>query len=198
MMPPLTLETFSDLPEPEATQAEASVADEARLAGFDAGYAAGWDDAAAAHAQDRGLTEARTAEALQSLGFTYQEARSHVVMALAPLLTEIAEKLLPRMAQAALPALVVETILPLAEKLAEPPVTIRLHPDSRAAIEQLCVPAIGLPVVIVEDASLTPGDIRLTLDAAEARVDMDSAVDAIATAIADFLTLETKARSHAG
>lgn len=197
-MPPLTLETFSDRPEAEVTAAEATAADEARLAGFDAGYAAGWDDAAAAHAQDRGQAEARTAEALQALGFTYQEARSHVLMALAPLLTDIAEKLLPRMAQAALPALVVETILPLAEKLAEPPVTLRLHPESRAAIERLCVPALGLPVSIVEDTTLTPGDIRLTLDAAEARVDLDGAVETIATAIADYFTLETKAKSHAG
>lgn len=197
MMPPLSLETFTDLPEPEQGSAEATLADEARLSGFDAGYAAGWDDAAAAHSGERALAEARTADALQTLGFTYQEARSHVLAALEPLLADIAAKLLPRIAQASLPALVVETILPLAETLAEPPVTLRLHPDSREAIERLCVPALGLPVALVEDSTLTAGDIRLTLDATETRIDIDGAVNSIAAALADYFSLDAKAKIHA-
>lgn len=197
-MPPLRLETFTDLPDPAAAAAEASLADEARLAGFDAGYAAGWDDAAAAHAEERNRVEARTGDALQSLGFTYQEARNHVLSAIEPLLTDLTHKLLPRMAHAALPALIVETVLPLARQLGEPPVTLHLHPDSRTAVEQFCIPALGLPVTFVEDPSLSPGDVRLTLDGSEARIDVDSAVDAIAAAIADFFTLETKAITHAG
>ncbi|MCX7282445.1 MAG: FliH/SctL family protein [Novosphingobium sp.] len=195
-MPHLALEVFHDHPEPAPDSAAATLADEARLAGFDAGYAAGWDDAAAAHAGERAQTEARTAEAVQALGFTYQEARNHVLTALEPLLMEIVSKLLPRIAQAALPALVVETILPLAENLSEPPVTLRLNPASRAAIEQLCVPALGLPVSIVEDDSLTPGDIRLTLDQGEARIDLDSAIDQISAALDDFFTPNTKAQAH--
>lgn len=197
MMPPLTLETFTDLPEPEAGSAHATWADEARLASFDAGYAAGWDDAAAAHANDRAAAEAKATEALQTLGFTYQEARVHVMTALEPLLAEVAAKLLPQIARIALPALVVETILPLAEKHASSPVTLRLHPDTRTAVESLCAASLGLPLSFVEDASLSPGDVRLTLDQAEARVDLDSAVAAIGAAMADYFTLETKVRDHA-
>lgn len=197
-MPPLTLETFTDDPPEAATEATATAADEARLAGFDAGYAAGWEDAATAHAEDKARTEAATTAALQTLGFTFQEARSHVLAALEPLLAEITAKLLPAIAQATLPALVVDTVLPLAEGLAEPPVTLRLHPDARAAVERLCVPALGLPVTLVEDPSLTPGDIRLTLDTAEARVNLDDTVAALTAAIADFFTLETKGQAHVG
>lgn len=197
-MPPLTLETFSDQPEPPPTVAQATAADNARLAGFDAGYAAGWEDAAAAHAQDRSQIEARTSETLQTLGFTFQEARNHILSGLEPLFSEISAKLLPRMAHTALPALVSETLLPLAEQLAEPPVTLRLHPDSRAAIERFCIPTLGLPIKIVEDPDLSPGDVRLTLDTAEARVEIDGAVAAIATALADFFALEAQVKTHAG
>lgn len=130
--------------------------------------------------------------------FTFQEARTHVLGALEPLLTDITAKILPRMAQAALPALLVETIQPLAERLSEHPVTLRLHPDSRDAVERLCVPSLGLPVTLVEDGSLTRGDIRLTLDTTEARVDLDGALAAISAAIGDFFTLETKDDARAG
>lgn len=197
-MPPLTLETFSDEPPEALAEATASLAEEARLAGFDAGYAAGWDDAATAHAEDRARADAATTQALQTLGFTFQEARNHILTALEPLLAEVTAKLLPAIAQAALPALVVETVMPLAEGLAEPPVTLRLHPECRAAVERLCVPALGLPVTIVEDATLSPGNIRLTLDAAEARVNLDAAVAALSAAISDFFTLETKGHAHVG
>lgn len=195
---PLTLETFTEDPPEVLAEATATAAEEARLAGFDAGYAAGWEDAARAHAEDRARAESATLGALQTLGFTFQEARTHILAALEPLLAEVTAKLLPAIAQAALPALVTETILPLAEGLADPPVTLRLHPDMRAAVEQLCVPALGLPVTIVEDATLSAGDIRLTLDAAEARIDLDATVAALTAAIHDFFTLETGAKAHAG
>lgn len=143
------------------------------------------------------MAEARATESLQALGFTYQEARAHILGALQPLLMQMAARLLPRMAQAALPALVLETLMPMADDLSEPPVTLRLHPDIRPAIEALCVPALGLPVTLVEDATLSPGDIRLSLDQAEARIDIDTAVSAIAAALDDFFTLETQVQSHA-
>lgn len=195
---PLNLETFTDQSEPEPTEAQASLADEARLAGFDAGYAAGWEDAAAAHAEERARIEALATESLQSLGFTFQEARNHILTALEPLLSEVTAKLLPAIAQTALPALVVEAIAPLAAGLSEPPVTLRLHPAARPAVERLCVPALGLPITFVEDPSLTPGDIRLSLESAEARVNLDATVAALAAAITDFFHLETKAHAHVG
>ncbi len=195
---PLTLETFTDDPPEALAEATSTAAEEARLAGFDAGYAAGWEDAASAHAEEKARAEAATMEGLQTLGFTFQEARTHVLAALEPLLAEMTAKLLPAIARAALPALVVETVMPLAEGLAEPPVTLRLHPDSRAAIERLCVPALGLPVNIVEDPALTPGDIRLTLDRSEARVNLDETVAALTAAISDFFTLESQGKANVG
>jgi hypothetical protein len=52
--------------------------EEAKVASFEQGYKAGWDDAVAAQSEDQTRIRADLARNLQSLSFTYQEARSHM------------------------------------------------------------------------------------------------------------------------
>lgn len=187
-MPFLKLEDFAEAPEPATpAEAETEAQEELRLAAYEEGYGAGWEDATTAQSDARAAREAEVARHLQLLAFGYQEARHHVLEALAPLLEEMAAKVLPAMARDSLVPVVTETLMPLAERLADRPVTLRAAPDAREALERLLpTMADGLPFIILEDATLSGGVVLIDTGKAEARVDLDAAAAGIRQAITDF------------
>ena len=138
MMSPLQLEVFEDHDTRAGSSSitlDQSALEEAKLASYEQGYAAGWEDAAQAQSEDQARLRADVARNLQTLGFSFQEARVHVLRAIEPLLAGMVGQLLPATARASLGPLVLETLMPLVEGLAETPVTLVLNPASRVAVE---------------------------------------------------------------
>jgi len=170
--------------------------EEARLASFESGYKAGWDDAVAAQSDDQAAQRDDIARSLQALSFTYHEARSHVLRALSPLIKDVATRLLPDIAHASLPHLVAETLMPFAEMAAEAPIRLHLHPSTRSDVESLLGPDPGVPLLLIEEPALSPGQVWLRLGDSEIRIDLDSALTAIRTALDDFFAATTKDSSH--
>lgn len=198
-MPPLRLEIFTLFTEGQESGSglvEASELDEARLAAFESGYKAGWDDAVAAQAGDEAGIRQDVARALQGLSFTYHEARAHVLHALSPLIADIAARLLPELAQTALPHLVADALGPYAEIAADSPIRLLLNPSVRARVEEVLGSSPGLPLTYVEDPELSPGQIWLALGNTETRIDIDAALATIRTALDDFFDLSRKDASH--
>lgn len=198
-MSPLRLEVF------EATgirsgatsvTLEQNALEEAKLASYEQGYSAGWEDAAAAQSGDQARMRADIARNLQSLGFTFQDARVHILRSVEPLLGDIVGRLLPALAREALAPMVRETLMPLAESLAEAPVTLILNPASREAVEVFLAKTTGLPLTIVEEPSLGEGQVYLKLGDAEARIDLDAAVSAITAAVQGFYSLVEEDRKY--
>lgn len=189
-MPLLRLEVF----EANVTGAATVVTDsgaleEARLAAFEQGYTAGWDDAGAARSADQARMQADLARNIQSLSFTYHEARNHVLRAIEPLLIAMVDRLLPGVARAALAPIVRETLLPMAAAMAEEPMVLVLNPAAREAVEQILAQTTGLPLRIVDEPSLSEGQVYLRLGETETRIDTDRALAEISAAIRDFFTL---------
>jgi flagellar biosynthesis/type III secretory pathway protein FliH len=87
---------------------EATAVEEAKVASFEQGYSAGWDDAVAAQQGDQTRIRADLARNLQSLSFTFQDARSHVLQAIRPLILQMVNRLLPEVAREALAPTVLE------------------------------------------------------------------------------------------
>jgi len=199
-MPPLKLEVFltepKDAPTPSVVVTDETAIEETKLAAYEQGYTAGWDDAAAAQLEEQGKIKADLARNLQSLGFTFQEARQHVLKALEPLLSEMTGRLLPEMAREALAPMILETLMPMAEDLADAPITILLNPAVRDAVEALLAQATGLPMTIVEEPSLAESQVYLRLGTAETRVDLGRATADIATAVRSFFDLNEEERRH--
>jgi flagellar biosynthesis/type III secretory pathway protein FliH len=161
--------------------------EEAKLEAYDKGYQAGWDDAANAQSEDRAAISAELARNLQSLTFTYQEARAHVLRSLRPFMAGLAEKVLPAIAHDTLGAIVAEAITPLAERAADQPIKLVLHPSRRELIEEYLSRTTGLPLEIEEEPSLGEGQVYLALGKQETAVDLDGAVAAIQSAVQGFL-----------
>jgi flagellar assembly protein FliH len=133
---------------------------------------------------------------LQALSFTFHEARTHVLRALAPLLEEMTGRLMPELARASLAPLVLETLMPLAETLAETPVTIVLNPAARPAVEALLQDATGLPFALRDEPTLGEGQVYLRLGDSETRIDLDRATAEITAAVRGFYELTHQERKY--
>ena len=196
---PLKLEVFDSHEKSTASQTivlDRVALEDEKLAAYDTGYRAGWDDAAAAQSDDQTALRADLARNLQTLGFTYHEARSHILKAIEPLMLQIVGRLLPEIARETLAPLVLETLMPLAESLGDAPVRLVLNPASRAAVEALLEQATGLPVLIEEEPTLGEGQVYIKLGSLEAEVDLDQATADIAAVVRGFFELPGKDRPN--
>lgn len=193
----LKLEVFETAKEPAEKAIvvlDSMALEESKLAAYDQGYSAGWEDAAAAQSDDQTRVRADLARNLQSLGFTYHEARNHVLRAVEPLLKQVVGRLLPALARETFAPVVLEILMPMAEKLGDEPVTLVLSPTSRPAVEALLSQTTGLPITIVDEPSLGEGQAYLRLGGSETQVDLDRATSEIAAAVRGFFQLPERER----
>ena len=193
-MPALRLEVFDTAPAPDGSMqplVEATAVEEAKVASFEQGYSAGWDDAVAAQQGDQSRIRADLARNLQSLSFTFQDARAHVLQAIRPLILQLVDRLLPEVAREALAPTVLEAIMPLAEELADAPLTLVLNPAAREQVEDLVTQATGLPMVIEEEPTMPEGQVYIRFGTAETKVDLAQVTTDIAIAVRAFFNLKS-------
>ena len=196
-MPALKLEDFSQRAVADAP-APSDEEDGARQAAYEEGYAAGWEDAASAHADSRAEREAEVARHLQVIALGYQEARLHVLRAMEPLLVELATRLLPQTMRVALGPAVLDALMPLAEMLADTPALLRIAPGARVEVESFLNAQTGFPIQIVEDDSLSGGQVVLARGGTEMRVDLDAAIAAIVDAVRGYFEVQGVEQSNVG
>lgn len=191
-MPALRLEIFDTATAADGTQqplVEQTVVEEAKVASFEQGYSAGWDDAVAAQQGDQNRIHADLARNLQSLSFSFQDARSHVLQSVRPLILEMANRLLPEVARETLAPMVLEALMPIADELSDAPLTLVLNPAVRPQVEALVSQATGLPMMIEEEPSLSEGQVYIRFGPAETKVDLDQVTADIAAAVRAFFNL---------
>ncbi|GKY86673.1 flagellar biosynthesis protein [Sinisalibacter aestuarii] len=167
-------------------------AEQARLQGYEAGYQAGWDDAVRSEAEAQGRIGAEFARNLQDLGFTFHEARSHVMQALEPLLTGMVERVLPDLISRTIGQTIIEELLPLASAAADTPIQVVVSPASLPALEPMLA-ASTVPFDLVEEPTLAEGQVFLRSGRLERHIDFTRAVDQIGTAINGLYELNEKA-----
>jgi flagellar biosynthesis/type III secretory pathway protein FliH len=198
-MPALRLEVFDTFTASDGSSqplVEATVVDEAKVASFEQGYSAGWEDAVAAQAGDQTRIQADLARNLQSLAFTFQDARGHVLQAIRPLILEMANRLLPEVAREALAPTVLEALMPMADDLADAPLTLVLNPAVRDRVEALVTQATGLPMEIEEEPSLGEGQVFIRFGPSETKVDLTQVTADISAAVRAFFSLTTEETPH--
>lgn len=183
-------------PPPPQIEIDPSVFEEERLAAFEKGYTAGWDDAVAAQEAEGTKLRSDLGQNLQELSFTYHEARQEILMALRPLLVDIAAKLLPAMARQTLAQMVAEQLQPLAESATTVPITILASPLSLPVIEEVLGNRSSLPLVFVGDQTLGEGQVYLKFADTETRIDLDGVIRLIAEAIDTYFSASQQEAAH--
>lgn len=197
-MPPLRLEVFAAQSNDDGTTVvtDLSAMEEARLASYEQGYTAGWEDAVKAQTTEKNQMAADLSHNLQSLSFTYHEARVHILRAIEPLFTEMMAHVLPDIGRGALTDAVQKAVMPLAEIASDTPIKILFNPAARAFIEPVIKHANAPPLELIEETTLGEGQVFLQLGDCETRIDLDGALAEMKSAIEDFFTLTTKDNPH--
>ena len=153
------------------------------------GYRAGWEEASATATALAARNKADLAQHLQQINFTYHEAQAHILCALQPLLMQVVTQIMPQIARATLGPIVMETLIPLADRLAQAPLTLRVNPAAQASVQALIETKTSLPLTIKADPALGEGQAHLHMGTAEAEVDLDQATADIAAAVRGFFDL---------
>ncbi|WP_432450531.1 flagellar biosynthesis protein [Aliiroseovarius marinus] len=200
----LTLEDFGTTPaEPQQTELGQPVQsidpaelEGKRLEGYEAGYKAGWDDATRSMTQEAERVEAEFARNLEDLGFTFQEARSHVLSSLEPLLNAMVNVVLPNVVQDAIAQVVAEEIVPMAATAADNPIQVLVAPGIRGALEQLLESSTNVPFELIEQATLPEGQIYLRSPVSEKQIDMSGVLDRMRDAVGALYDINEKAFNH--
>lgn len=182
-------ETEAEKAKPELVVTDQGQIEEAKLAAYESGYSAGWEDAVSAQSEDQGRMKSDLARNLQALSFTYHEVRGHILSALDPLIRDLVGRLLPALARETLGRIVAETLAPLAAQQAEVPLVLVINPAARPSVEAALGDAFGLPLTIEDEPSLGEGQAYLRFASTETRIDLDRAVAEIIAAVRDFFAL---------
>ncbi len=187
----LHLETF-DMPAPVANLPEVAQGEieELRLAAYEQGYSAGWDDAVAAQSDEVSQLRADLGRNLIEMTLAHREARQHVLGTLEPLLLDMVTKVLPTIAHQTLGPIILEQLRPVAETMSSAPIIVMTAPRNREIVENLLSAQTGLPITVREEPSLGDGQAFLKLAESETRVDLDGVISAIAAAVAAFFHIE--------
>ena len=183
----LSLEEFSVTTPAQSVAESTWMPEDERLAVYEEGYKAGWDDAAAAEQEIQTRVSADFANTLKGLSVSFNEAREHVLKSVAPVLRLMAEKVLPDLARHGLAEMVAERARYAIEHAAGGPIELVINPDNRPALEHILSDDAGLPVVITEQASLGPGQAYLRSTRGEEMVDLDRLIQEIRDAVEAFL-----------
>jgi flagellar assembly protein FliH len=169
-----------------AGAAPAAAIEDAKLSGYEQGYAAGWDDAIAAQDAETLRLKAGLVRSLEDLSFSYHEARTAILASIEPLLTDMVSKVLPALAHRMIGPVVAEHLGPAMQSLSSPAVELVVSPASRPLVEPLLPQDRPMSVDLREDPDLTDGQAHLRFGGREVHIDLDAVVEAIARAVADL------------
>lgn len=184
------LDSFDSLATPadeSPTEINQVALESERLASFEQGYSAGWEDAAKAQADDRKKISSDLAQNLQDMSFTYHEAVAHLNKAVEPLLQDIIEKVLPKVGRDTLGLQIVEQLIDLTKAHAQAPVQITVCPAQIEAVEALLEGGIQAPFEVISEPTLGEGQAYIKFGNTEREIDTSQVIEDIETALAAFI-----------
>ncbi len=165
--------------------------EEEKLASYETGYQAGWDDSAASN-QDAGKQiSADFMQNMRDLSMTYHEAYGAVLKDLKPLMLQIVDAVLPEVARETLAMRVVDLI----ESQMQPgdmPVCLSAAPGDCARLANIAQAFdSGLEIELNADDTLADGQVRLQFGSRqEHELDTQALITGIQTAVHGFFHVQ--------
>lgn len=161
--------------------------EEEKLAAFEKGYQAGWDDCLRAQQDSRTRISEDFARNIRDLSFTYEEAYSAFVADMQQLMRQVVDAVLPALARETIGVRVVEILRSEIAARERPAVRLMTAPGQSAALSEILPEDTALPVTVEEDASLAEGQIHLRFGSgAERELNLDKVLADISTAVDGF------------
>ncbi len=163
-----------------------TVLEEERLQSFDRGYKDGWDDAARAHAEEQATISAELAGNLQTLSFTYHEARSAVLREMEGILKGVVSRVLPGTMERTLGQMILERVNEAAESAADITAEVIVNPENADRVRNLLEGMIAPPIQVQEETSLGEGQAYIRLGGSEQKIDLEAVLQGLSDAVSEF------------
>ncbi len=161
--------------------------EEERLAAFERGYGAGWEDALKAQNQGDAVVTEELRAAFADLSFPYQEALSRMTLSLEPMFRSLVQLVLPQAVDQGFAIRLVEQLCDMAGTQMEQPVHLVVPTGTAEQVSALVPEDISPRPQVVEDPALLPGQARLQVGTARAEVDCAALQETIAAAFDAYL-----------
>jgi flagellar assembly protein FliH len=187
----MILEDFTAAkPEPQTSEID-------RAAVFDEGYKEGWKDAAEAIKAEDLRLGASVASHLEGLAHTQQTATALCLAQIDPLLKEIFDKILPRAADRAFLAVVLEEAEKLLKANSKAALTIRVAPEALSPLFDIldAAPVSMESVKIEAEPGLDPMQARVAHPEGEREIDLSRVLDALDDAF-EVLQMRKQENEH--
>ncbi|WP_170401227.1 ABC transporter ATP-binding protein [Ruegeria arenilitoris] len=165
--------------------------EEQRLAAFEQGYSAGWEDAVQAQEQSRGQVSAELAKSLEDMSFTYHEAVTRMTLSLEPMFQSLVKVVLPETLDRSFAARLVEQLADMAREQVGQPMQIFVPTGCGGEVEALLPQDMSAPTRVIEDPALEPGQARLQVGTSQREVDCSGLLASVAGAF-DAYVFEAK------
>lgn len=167
-----------------------------RVAGYETGYKAGWEDALKTQADEVARVSEEFARNLQDLSFTYHEAHGHVMQSMAPFLEELVDTLLPQTVRETIGLRVAEQLNEMARQHGHQAIEIVTSEHDIGNVQRLLNQDFGFPVNAVSDDTLAEGQVFLRMGQDERQIDMGAVMAGIRDAVAGILDETERTLKH--
>jgi hypothetical protein len=147
-------------------------AEKLRENAYEQGYAAGWQDALEHMRNEDELRNIAAQEALQAIGFSYNEAHQALVGSFLALIQAMLEKLLPEAAHLALPVFLSAELEALVAQNTRAEVQLICAPGARDRLAELVASCAQIKIELVEEPSFSESQLLLRLDSQEREIDL--------------------------
>jgi len=161
-----------------------------RLASFEQGYSAGWEDAFSAQEKDQTRITGNLADSLGDLSFTYHEAMSELMESVEPVFRSLVDLVLPDIMARTFGQHIVELLCEMARDQASGPASLVVPAGAGAGLSTILTQELTMPVKITEDTEMDPGRAYLRVGASEREIDSASLLKSIGDAV-DAFTYQT-------
>jgi flagellar assembly protein FliH len=158
-----------------------------RLASFEQGYSAGWEDAVEAQEQDQTRITGNLASSLEDFSFTYHEAITQLLESIEPVFRSLVDLVLPNLMARTIGQHIVEQLGDMARNQAFGPATLVVPLGASAILHPILDQELPMPVRIVEDAEMDSGSAFLRLGSTESVLDSAALLETMRAAIDAFV-----------
>lgn len=193
------LEDFAPTnPDPGSLRLMSQVAlEDERLAAFEQGYTAGWEDAVKARGSDHERLVSHLSRALEDMSFTYHEALTEMTGAARSVFEAVLDQLLPETLEPVFVGSLADRLTALAQEKAAASLELVLPVGTGAFFGGAVEAPAGLPLVLSEDPELLPGQAIIRLDTDEEFIDLSGLIAEIDTSIRATLASRDESADHA-
>jgi len=161
-----------------------------RLASFEQGYSAGWEDAFTAQEKDQTRITGELAESLGDLSFTYHEAMTQLLGSLEQVFHTLVELVLPETMARTFGQHIVDLMCDMARDQVSGPASLVVPEGVGASLSSILARDMPMPVAIHEEAGMDGGRAYLRLGTSEQEIDSTALLESIRDAV-DAFTFQT-------